>query len=76
MRTADSVSPSLTGGNVLLSLLLYVAVYLMIYPVGVSVMLRVVRKGPAASEEDLPIESGHPKRPIEALAGTTPAGAR
>src|SRR5271170_6398040 len=28
MRTADSVSPSLTGANVLLSLLLYVAVYL------------------------------------------------
>src|SRR3954465_11494781 len=28
MRTADSVSPSLTGGNVLTSLLLYMAVYL------------------------------------------------
>ena len=36
MRTADSVSPSLTGGNVLLSLLLYVAVYLVIFPVGIS----------------------------------------
>jgi cytochrome d ubiquinol oxidase subunit I len=72
MRTADSVSPSLTGGNVLLSLLLYVAVYLMIYPVGVATMLRIVRRGPAAAEEALPIQSGHPKSPIEALGGTTP----
>jgi cytochrome d ubiquinol oxidase subunit I len=71
MRTADSVSPSLTGGNVLLSLLLYVAVYLMIYPVGVATMLRIVRRGPAAAEEGLPVQSGHPKSPIEALGGTT-----
>jgi cytochrome bd ubiquinol oxidase subunit I len=76
MRTADSVSPSLTGGNVLLSLLLYVAVYLVIYPVGVSVMLGIVRRGPAASEDASPIESGRPKSPIEALAPPTPEVAR
>ena len=35
LRTADSVTPSLTGFDVLLSLLLYVAVYLIIYPTGV-----------------------------------------
>ena len=75
MRTADSVSPSLTGNNVLLSLLLYVAVYLVIYPVGVSIMLRIVRRGPATSEEETPVQSGHPKSPIEAL-GATPEGAR
>ena len=33
-RTAQSVTPSLTGADVLSSLLLYVAVYLLIYPVG------------------------------------------
>jgi cytochrome bd ubiquinol oxidase subunit I len=76
MRTADSVSPSLTGGNVLLSLLLYVAVYLVIYPVGVSVMLGIVRRGPIASEDASPIESGRPKSPIEALAPPTPETAR
>ena len=48
MRTADSVSPSLTGSDVLVSLLLYVAVYLVIYPVGLSVMLRFVWRGPVA----------------------------
>ncbi len=61
MRTADSVSPSLTGANVLLSLLLYVAVYLVIFPVGVTVMLRIVRRGPAASEEAV----AHRQRPAE-----------
>jgi cytochrome bd ubiquinol oxidase subunit I len=76
MRTRDSVSPSLTGGNVLLSLLLYVAVYLVIYPVGVSLMLRIVRRGPAALDEPSPIASGHPKSPIEALGATTPEGVR
>jgi cytochrome d ubiquinol oxidase subunit I len=76
MRTADSVSPSLTGANVLLSLVLYVAVYLVIFPVGVSVMLRIVRRGPAASEEASPIGSGRPKSPIEALGASAPEGAR
>jgi len=76
MRTADSVSPSLTGGNVLLSLLLYIAVYLVIFPVGISIMVGIVRRGPAGSEEVSPIGSGHPKSPIEALAATGPEGAR
>jgi cytochrome bd ubiquinol oxidase subunit I len=75
MRTADSVSPSLTGGDVLISLLLYVAVYLVIYPVGLSVMLRIVRGGPAASEDATPVASGHPKSPIEALGAATREGA-
>jgi cytochrome d ubiquinol oxidase subunit I len=71
MRTADSVSPSLTGANVLLSLILYVIVYLIIFPFGISVMLRFVWSGPAASDDDAPIVGGHPKSPIEALSPTT-----
>jgi cytochrome d ubiquinol oxidase subunit I len=77
MRTADSVSPSLTGANVLLSLLLYIAVYLIIYPVGLSVMLRLVWRGPAAADDDAPVvSSGRPKSPIEALAPATAETAR
>ncbi len=75
MRTADSVSPSLTGPDVLVSLLLYVAVYLVIYPVGLFVMLRFVWRGPVPSEEATPIVGGHPKAPIEALAPATPGTA-
>jgi cytochrome d ubiquinol oxidase subunit I len=56
---------------VLLSFLLYVIVYLIIFPVGISVMLRFVWRGPAASEDAEPIESGRPKSPIEALSPNT-----
>jgi cytochrome d ubiquinol oxidase subunit I len=72
MRTADSVSPSLTGPDVLLSLLLYVVVYLVVYPVGVGVMLRLVWRGPTGEEEVAPIVGGHPHAPIDALAPATP----
>jgi cytochrome d ubiquinol oxidase subunit I len=71
MRTADSVSPSLTGSNVFISLLLYVAVYLLIYPTGISLMLRLVWQGPIQSEEAAPIGGGRPKSAIEALASPT-----
>ena len=70
LRTAHSVSPSLTGADVLISLIAYMVVYLFMYPVGVLLMWRVVRKGPAAADEaDLEIESGRPKAPV--LAGAT-----
>jgi cytochrome d ubiquinol oxidase subunit I len=71
MRTADSVSPSLTGANVVVSLVLYVAVYLVSYPVGITVMLRNVWRGPLATEETAPIEGSRPKSPVEALAAAT-----
>ena len=72
MRTADSVSPSLTGPDVLLSLLLYVVVYLAVYPVGLGIMLRLVWRGPAGEDEVAPIVSGRPHAPIDALAPATP----
>ena len=51
--------------------LLYVAVYLIIFPTGIYTMLRFVWRGPAASEDDAPVVSGRPKSPIEALAPAT-----
>ena len=63
MRTADSVPPSLSGIEVLISLLSYMAVYLVIFPAGVMVMAKLVRKGPDSIESDSPIESGRPERP-------------
>jgi cytochrome d ubiquinol oxidase subunit I len=50
LRTANSVSPSLTGPDVMWSLLAYMAVYLTMYPAGVAVMARMVRQGCAAVE--------------------------
>jgi cytochrome d ubiquinol oxidase subunit I len=69
-RTADSVSPSLTGPDVLTSLLLYAAVYLLIYPVGLFMMLKLIWGGPTEIEPAEPVEAGRPQAPIEALPAT------
>src|SRR5580698_770745 len=70
LRTAASVSPSLTGRDVVISLLAYMAVYLFMYPTGLFLMLRIVRTGPAsAAEADATIEAGRPQAPMLAGAG-------
>jgi cytochrome d ubiquinol oxidase subunit I len=56
LRTADSVSPSLTGANVVLSLALYMAVYLIMFPTGIAFMVGLVRRGP--QPEDAPAARG------------------
>ena len=73
LRTADSVTPALTGVDVLLSLLLYVLVYLIIFPTGVVMMLRIVRGGPAAADADerSPVASGLAQAPVQALPSAT-----
>ncbi len=67
LRTADSVSPSLTGGNVLLSFAGYIVVYLLIFPAGFLIISRIVRRGPDAAASHEPVESGRPAQPILAL---------
>lgn len=73
LRTADSVSPSLTGTDVLISLLGYIAAYLIIFPAGLLVMARIVRTGPVESPAaESPIEGGRSSGPVRTLP-TTPA---
>ncbi len=68
LRTADSVSPSLTGTDVALSLAGYAVVYLIIYPVGIRHMYRIVLRGPSEqTAEAEAIESGRPALPVHAL---------
>ena len=67
VRTADSVTPSLTGGDVLISLLGYAAVYLIIYPVGVWFMARTIRRGPG--DIISPVGGGRPAGPVKAPPG-------
>ncbi len=64
MRTEHSVTPSLTGGQVLVSLLCYAIVYLLIYPVGGWLMWKAVRKGPGEIES--PVAAGRPAAPVVA----------
>jgi len=75
LRTADSVSPSLTGADVATSLALYVVVYLIMFPTGIAVMAGLARHGPQAQDVQPEIvESGRPTRPFEraARAGSEP----
>jgi cytochrome d ubiquinol oxidase subunit I len=69
LRTGDSVTPSLTGGDVLISLLGYAVVYLIVYPVGIWFMARAVRRGPGDIVS--PVGGGRPAAPVKA----PPAGA-
>jgi cytochrome d ubiquinol oxidase subunit I len=72
LRTADSVSTSLTGADVMISLTLYIVVYLIMFPTGIAFMAGLVRRGPQ-QEEEAPfesIESGRPNRPFEHAART------
>ncbi len=64
LRTADAVSPSLTGWDVLLSLTFYMIVYLIIFPAGAWIMARIISKGPAVRRTDEPIEAGRPSKPV------------
>lgn len=64
MRTANSVTPSLTGPDVLASLLLYVVVYLLIYPTGIYYMGTLVREGVPGDDTAHVIESGRPQGPF------------
>ncbi|MCB1820083.1 MAG: cytochrome ubiquinol oxidase subunit I [Candidatus Competibacteraceae bacterium] len=64
LRTADSVSPTLTGLDVFLSLLFYQAVYFTVYAAAGYYLLRLIRQGPDA--ELAPDASARPMRPLSA----------
>jgi cytochrome d ubiquinol oxidase subunit I len=75
LRTADSVSPSLTGADVAWSLAFYAAVYLIMFPTGIAFMAGLVRRGPQPPEleaEMVEIEGGRPHQPFESAARAVP----
>jgi len=69
MRTRDAVSPSLTGADVLISLALYIAVYVVVFGAGIYYMVRLARAGPPA-QVDLrePRLGERPARPLSGAA--------
>jgi cytochrome d ubiquinol oxidase subunit I len=69
LRTADSVSPSLAGTDVLVSLVLYVAVYLIMFPTGIAFMAGLAWRGPQPQDTRARrVESGRPSSPFENAA--------
>ncbi len=61
---AEGVTPALTGGMALTSLIGYILVYAIIFTAGLYYVTRIVRQGP---EQDLEVaEPAHAKRPLSA----------
>ena len=68
MRTAASVTPSLTGFDVLLSLAGYVAAYAIMFPAGLLMVRRIVRGG-VSHDDEAPIGAGRPSAPVKPVPG-------
>ena len=67
LRTADAVTPTLTGGDVLASLLTYIAVYIVVFGAGLNYFVRLVRQGlPEPIEGQALRPEQRPARPLSA----------
>ena len=74
LRTADAITPSLTGRDVLISLVAYVIVYVVIYSFGLMYIYRLLRDGPAPEP---PGEvNPTPSRPLAVAMQSTPGPTR
>jgi cytochrome d ubiquinol oxidase subunit I len=65
LRTADAVTPSLTGGDVMVSLLAYIAVYAIIFSAGAYYLVRLVQRGLPEDAPHLRLDH-RPARPLSA----------
>jgi cytochrome d ubiquinol oxidase subunit I len=72
MRTAQSVTPSLTGTDVLISLIGYVAVYAIMFPAGLWMVARIVRGGVGRGDIQSPVGGGRPAAAVKPVPGDTP----
>jgi cytochrome d ubiquinol oxidase subunit I len=62
MRTADAISP-VPGGSVFTTLALFVAVYGIVFSMGIYYINRLIANGPKMPS-DAPAPSGVPNRPF------------
>jgi cytochrome bd ubiquinol oxidase subunit I len=73
MRTANAVTPSLTTGDVAISLAGYVLAYLVIFGGGYILLRRLVRIGPSAATEREDFDAmTRPMRPLSAIIDPHP----
>lgn len=64
MNHAEGITPALTGGMALFTLIGYVAVYAAVFTGGVYYLVRIVRQGPEPA--DATHAAAHAKRPLSA----------
>jgi cytochrome bd ubiquinol oxidase subunit I len=70
LRTAQAVSPILTGSDVMISLVMYALVYAVIFGSGLYYLVRVVQRGiPEVPHAAAP--PAHTERPARPLSGAT-----
>ena len=65
LRTADAVTPTLTGGDVLISLVAYIVVYIVIFGAGGYYLMRLIQRG-LPSDTAAPGLAKRPARPLSA----------
>ena len=71
LRTADAVTPNLTGGDVAISLALYALVYAVVFGAGVYFLFKLVKAGPAGLHA--PPQAGMTQRPARPLSAVDAA---
>jgi cytochrome d ubiquinol oxidase subunit I len=64
LRTADAVTPFLSAGTAAVSLIVFGAVYTVIFAFGIFYIYRMLRAGPV---RHLPAPAAHPGRPLSIL---------
>ncbi|MBK1690821.1 cytochrome ubiquinol oxidase subunit I [Ectothiorhodospira mobilis] len=80
IRTEQGLTPSLTGGMALFSLIGFITVYAVVFISGITYLVRIIRKGPEAPVHEAP--GAHAKRPFSAVddplheANANPQGTR
>jgi len=69
LRTRDAVTPSLSGSDVIISLVVYVTAYVLIFGAGGYFLIRLLRAGPVDRSVAMgPQPMGTPARPLSAAA--------
>lgn len=66
MTQAEGLTPSLTGGMALFTLIGYIAVYAAVFSAGVYYLLRLFQAGIEAQDQDHELDFDHAKRPFSA----------
>ncbi|EWY38036.1 cytochrome D ubiquinol oxidase subunit I [Skermanella stibiiresistens SB22] len=70
VRTADGVTPSLTAGGALTSLVTFMVTYALIFTAGTYYILRLLQLGPqphrGETTKNARLDTGRPKRPLSA----------
>ena len=66
MTHAQGVTPSLTGGMALFTLIGYILVYAVIFSAGIYYLMRMFQAGLESLDTDHPVDSDHAKRPLSA----------